>query len=202
MNGNGLMSNSVPPALPGGSSPNTSLDSINSQSVLFKHDRMYRHKVMHINYTSYDVRRDVDFISTGTAGRCNDVMVLAPETVRIYGHPFWYARVLGIYHVNVVYTGEGNTNFLPRRLDFLWVRWYELEDRLDMSRLHRLSFPPTSDSHSFGFLDPDNVLRACHIIPVYQEGLACQIGPGLSCCGQEHDHTDWNSYNVNRWVVF
>jgi hypothetical protein len=107
-------------ALPNASFPNT-LDATNWQSVIFKHDHMYKHKVMHVNYTSYDVRRGVDLISTGTAGGCNDVMVLAPETIQLYGHPFWYAHVLGIYHVNVVYTGEGNTDFLPRQLEFLWV---------------------------------------------------------------------------------
>jgi hypothetical protein len=189
-----------PPTLLGSSHPNASLDPTEWQGVLFKHDRMYKHKIMHINYTSYNIRRGVDVISTGTTGGCNNVMVLAPETIRLYGHPFWYARVLGIYHVNVIYTGEGNTDFLPRRLEFLWVRWYELEDQLGVGRLDRLSFLPSSDNHSFGFLDPDDVLRACHVIPVYREGLTCQNGPGLSCCSQEHDHTDWRSYNISRWV--
>jgi hypothetical protein len=189
------------PALLGSSSPNASHDSTNWQAVIFKHDRMYKHKTMRINYTSYDVRRDVDVVSTSATGKCN-VMVLVPENIRLYGHPFWYARVLEIYHVNVIYTGEGNTDFLPRRLEFLWVRWYELEDQLDMSRSHRLSFPPSSDNDSFGFLDPDDVLRACHIIPVYREGLACENGPGLSCCSQDHDHTDWKSYNINRYLIY
>ena len=152
---------------------------------------------MRINYTSYDVRRDEDVIHTG---KCSNVMALAPASIRLHGHPFWYARVLGIYHVNVIYIGEGNANYLPRRLDFLWVRWYVLEDEPDTGRLDRVSFPPLSDDLSFGFLDPDDVLRACHIIPVFREGLACENGPGLSFCDQDHDHKDWKSYVINRWA--
>ena len=201
-NTNGKTLNDSLPTLLNASSSDISpsIDTADWQSVIFKHDRMYKHKTMHINYTSYDVRRDVDVISTSTTEEYSNVMVLAPETICLYGHPFWYARVLGIYHVNVVYIGEGNTDFLPRRLEFLWVRWYELEDQPGISRLDRLSLPPPSDSYSFGFLDPDDVLRACHTIPVYREGLACQNGPGLSCCSQEHAHTDWKSYVINRWA--
>jgi hypothetical protein len=102
-------------------SHDNSLASTNWQAVIFQHDRMYKHKIMHINYTSYDVRRDEDIVYIGARGQCNNVMVLAPAHIRLHGHPFWYARVLGIYHTNVIYTGEGNADFLPRRLEFLWV---------------------------------------------------------------------------------
>ena len=190
---------------PGTSSPNTSLDP-SWEAVLFKHDRMYKHNVMRINYTTYDVRRDEDVIHAGSTGTGNysNIMTLAPATCRELGqenrHPFWYARVMAIYHVNVVYIGEGNADFLPRRLDFLWVRWYELLDHEDWSpqRLDRVSFMDVADEHAFGFLDPDDVLRACHIIPAFREGLACDIGPGLTCCAFNHDHTDWKAYIVNR----
>jgi hypothetical protein len=32
---------------------------------------------------------------------------------------FCYAHVLGIFHANVMYLGEGTKDFAPRRLDFL-----------------------------------------------------------------------------------
>jgi hypothetical protein len=188
------------PGLPSTSSHDNSPGSADWQAVIFHHDRMYKHKIMHINYTSYDVRQDQDIVYIGTRGQCNNVMVLAPEHIRLYGHPFWYARVLGIYHANVIYIGEGNADFLPRQLEFLWVRWYELEDQPETSQLARISFPPSSDDHSFGFLDPNDILRACHVIPLFRLGLACKNGPGLSSCGEDHDHTDWESYIANRWV--
>ena len=105
------------PGLPGSSSYNNSLGLTDWQAVIFKHDRMYKHKIMCINYTSYDIRQDDDVIYTGTRGQCNNVMVLALAHIRLYGHPFWYARVLGIYHISVIYTSEGNANFAsPARI--------------------------------------------------------------------------------------
>ena len=37
------------------------------------------------------------------------------------GHPFKYARVLGVYHVNAVYIGPGSTDYQPCQIEFLWV---------------------------------------------------------------------------------
>ncbi|KAF9465527.1 hypothetical protein BDZ94DRAFT_1345938 [Collybia nuda] len=35
-------------------------------------------------------------------------------------HPFVYARVLGIYHANVIYVGSGMVKYTPSRMDFLF----------------------------------------------------------------------------------
>jgi len=59
------------------------------------------------------------------------------------------------------------------------VQWYELEDQPEASQLAHISFPPLSDDRSFRFLDSDDVLQACHVIPLFQLGLACKNGPGL-----------------------
>lgn len=165
---------------------------------------------MRANYTSYDVRRDEDIIRAGTHGQSN-IMVLAPESadIRAAGHEgphaFWYARVLGIYHANVIYVGDGNADYSPRRLEFLWVQWYELEDYdagWSPRRLDRVSLPPVADEHSLGFLNPDDVLRSSHIIPLFREGLACEKGSGLSCCDLDHDHEDWKMYVINQCVLY
>ncbi|KAF8519857.1 hypothetical protein JB92DRAFT_1967490 [Gautieria morchelliformis] len=38
-------------------------------------------------------------------------------------HPFWYARVLGVFHANIILrSSQGLTP--PTRLEFLWVRWF------------------------------------------------------------------------------
>jgi hypothetical protein len=106
---------------------------VNWEDVLFKHDQMYKHNLMHINHTTYNVCRDQDVVRVGARGS-SDVMVLAAEREDLGSsspseqHPFKYARVLGIYHVNVIYIGEKNADYSPRRLEFLWVWWWELED--------------------------------------------------------------------------
>jgi hypothetical protein len=176
----------------------------NWQAVLFKHDRMYKHNIMRINFTTYDVRRDEDVIHSGTHAQSN-VMVLNPETsdTLLSGadnhHPFWYARVLGIYHANVIYIGEGNTDYSPHRLEFLWVRWYELTDNnagWGSRKLDAVSFSSMTREDSFGFLNPDDVIRASHVIPCMKEGVARRDGTGLSHCAQ--DHADWKLYYINR----
>lgn len=166
-------------------------------SVLLRNDRMYRHSIMRINYTTYDVRRDEDVIHTGTS-HCN-VMVLSSDTSTSNGHPFWYARVLGIFHANVIYIGQGNNDYSPRRLEFLWVRWYEVEHHAKHTHeLDRVHFPSVAHSDSFGFLDPADVLRSCHVIPLAKMGLKYPVsGVGISALSQ--DDKDWNAYVINRY---
>jgi hypothetical protein len=90
----------------------------NWQAVLFKHDHMYGHGIMRINFTTYDVHRNDDIIHSGTHAQSN-VMVLNPHysdplhSGTDNHHLFWYAHILGVYHANVIYIGEGNTDYSP-----------------------------------------------------------------------------------------
>jgi hypothetical protein len=73
-------------------------------SFLFKHDRMYQHNLLRINFTSYDVRRSQDAVNAHIL-HCN-IMVLnrdGDDDDNTSDHLFRYAWVLGTYHVNVVY---------------------------------------------------------------------------------------------------
>jgi hypothetical protein len=89
-------------------------------------------------------------------------------------HHFLYARVLGGYHVNAIYTGPGMHDFESRRFDFLWVRWFEVvnpgSSGWSNSKLDSVRFPPMNENRSFGFVDPKDVLRGCHILPVFAKG--------------------------------
>ena len=114
-------------------------------------------------------------------------------------HPFWYARVLGIFHANIIYTGTGMVDYLPRRLEFLWVRWYERDNTpagWRSMRLDRVHFLPIDHEDAFGFIDPADVLRSSHIIPAYAGGKLRQDGVGISHLSQ--DFRDWRAYYVNR----
>ncbi|KAF8219615.1 hypothetical protein L208DRAFT_1338968 [Tricholoma matsutake] len=120
---------------------------------------------MWINYTRYDIHRNEDVIHIGTSRHCN-IMMLNPTympggSAPGDSHLFCYARVLGIFHANVMYIGTGNTDYHPRRLEALWVRWYKLESgnvTWSMRMLDCVSFLPVNDENAFGFLDPSDVL--------------------------------------------
>jgi hypothetical protein len=168
------------------------------QAVLLKQDRIYRHHIMRIYHTTYDVRRDEDVLHTNTS-HCN-VMVL--DSSSPLEHPFRYAQVLGIYHANVIYIGNGDViDYQPRRLEFLWVRWYQVDDPSggwDVKRLDRVRFPPMNREDSFGFLDPADVLRSCHIVPAFSRGRVHADGIGISHLAK--DSNDWKAYYINRLV--
>ena len=173
-------------------------DTPNPDQLLFKHDWMYEHNILRINYTTYDVRRKQDTINPTTPHR--DIMVLA-ENDDASDHPYLYARVIGIFHVNVVYTGGPVVDYRPRKLEFLWVRWFEHDTNAPLSswahsRLDRLHFPPMAREDAFGFLDPADVIRGCHIIPAFAANKRYADGKGLSRCAM--DCRDWRSYYVNR----
>ena len=82
-------------------------------------------------------------------------------------HPFWYARVIGIFHADVKYCdGE------PEKMDFLWVHWYgrDMTHRSGWRarRLPRIGLLEEGHPEAFGFLDPNDVLRASHLIPSFK----------------------------------
>ncbi|KZP08058.1 hypothetical protein FIBSPDRAFT_965136 [Athelia psychrophila] len=82
-----------------------------AKHLFFKSDRLYRHNLLQVNYTTYDVRRKRDSINPRTSHR--DVMVLSGEE-NSSAHPYLYARVIRIFHANVIYTGPGTTGYRPR----------------------------------------------------------------------------------------
>lgn len=163
--------------------------------VLFKDNRMYSHKLARFYYTTYDIRRSEDIINPRTS-HC-DVMLLAPRAAEVATsfHPFLYARVLGIFHVNVIYNGPGMISYEPMRFDFLWVRWFDTNQSSNLS-LDRLIFPPMASKDAFGFIDPTHVLRGCHLLPAFSEGKRHLDGIGLSRSAR--DGQEWKAYFVNR----
>jgi hypothetical protein len=145
-------------------------------SILFQNNRLYRHKACRMNFTTYDVRRSQDSLNPRTSN-C-DVMVRAQEDPTALGtHPFWYACVLGIFHVNVCQIRAGQAFREEwQSMPFLWVRWFGRSDtdtrhKINPRCLDCLGFVTEADNtEPFGFLDPTNVIRACHLIPSFCEG--------------------------------
>jgi hypothetical protein len=131
-------------------------------------------------------------------------MVLRPDGPN--PHPYWYARVIGIFHAIVDHPN------LPdgTRMDFLWVRWYgtDIDQAYDSGfkarRLHRVGFvEDTNDPESspaFGFVDPSNVIRSVYLPPVYSEGKRSDLlGPSIARLPFEGD-ADFCLYYVDLWV--
>ena len=164
---------------------------------------MYNHHLARFNYTTYDVRQAQDVINPGTDHR--DILLLANsgDTDTQLHHPFLYAHVLGIYHVNVIYTGEGMLDYKARRVEFLWVRWFEYIGSRSVgwadSKLDSVRFPPMASESAFGFVDPRDVVRGCHIVPAFASRRVHLDEVGLSRCA--HDGQDWSRYLVGWYAT-
>ena len=178
-------------------------DDIENGEVFIKNDRMYRHNLVRFNFTTYDVRRDQDVVNPNTP-HCNIILLAnRDESITETSHPFLYARVLGIYHVNVIYTSSHRRDYSPRRIDFLWVRWFRHTEDKSLAqtwrdcRLDMVHFPPVGDVDVFGFVDPRDVLRGCHIVPAFARGMVHTDGWGISSCAA--DVKDFRRYYVIRY---
>ncbi|KAF7983682.1 hypothetical protein HWV62_19591 [Athelia sp. TMB] len=164
--------------------------------VILQYECIFKHATAAFNYTTYDVRRDQDTISANTTR--NTIMTLSHEDPNDDPHPYWYARVIGIYHAMVMY-GSGP----PKRFEFLHIRWFgrdlEWPSGTAKLRLDRIGYvPPGVDSEPFGFLDPNYVLRACHLIPAFCEGKSADLlGPSSA---RDFPTGDWINYYVMRFA--
>lgn len=166
--------------------------------VLLRGDRIYEHHVFRVNYTTYDVRRNQDTFNP-RSNRCDLMMLLSPgDADEPVQHRFCYARVIGAYHANVQYIGPGLSDYNPRRLDFLHVRWFQWipPDRQRAVELDVLQFVPLDVDDAFGFIDPAEILRGCHLIPAFAKGRPHLDRAVLSPIAKECD--EWKYYYVNR----
>ncbi|KAJ7707073.1 hypothetical protein B0H16DRAFT_1345505, partial [Mycena metata] len=168
--------------------------------LLIVNNRLYRHKVLRINYTSYDLRRGQDSMNPRTHA---DIMMLAPEDSADADHTFTYARVIGVFHVDVIHNVVGaSPTAVP--IPFLWVRNFRLDRSFKggfrKRRLHRIEFVPESDPDAFGFINPDEVIRGCHLVPAFAHGPSERVPQSLARHKGEFD--DWKYHYVNLYVAF
>lgn len=175
--------------------------------IFFKNNMLYQHNIMRINYTTYDVRRAQDTINPKRDNR--DIMLLSTNYETrdpAAQHQYQYARVIGIFHVNLIYSEPATHRYQTQRMEFLWVRYFEhihnvpVQKGWSTARLDRLRFRRIDRDDAFGFLDPQQVIRACHIIPRFYSERLHSDGKGLSRCAD--DGNDWHAYYVNRYVTF
>lgn len=173
-------------------------------SLFIVNNRIYRHKILRINYTTYDVRRDQDSINPRTR---SDIMVLANDEDNT--HPYWYARVLGVFHAYAQYNDLESDDIVPEpfRIDFLWVRWYGLDSErksaggFKTKRPYCIGFIDGKDPDAFGFLDPDDVIRAVHLKPIFARGRTSDFLPSSIARRPDEFDKDWERFYVNMYVI-
>jgi hypothetical protein len=88
-------------------------------------EHLYRHHILRINYTTYDVQRSQDSINPCTHP---DIMVLSCDNeMDEDAHPYWYGRVIGVYHIEVRHTGPLSKQSSIQHLEVLHIHWFEVD---------------------------------------------------------------------------
>jgi hypothetical protein len=177
----------------------TEFTSAKRNTVVFSNNRLYRHKVLRVNYTTYDLRREQDSLNPRTHA---NVMVLSHEDDDS-AHPYWYARIIGNFHATVHFKGLASHPTIQPGLyhiDFLWVRWYGRDlthnSGWKAKRLHRLGFINSQDPGAFGFIDPKHIIRAVHLIPAYAFGTVNDLLPPSIVRSPYDNDRDWMYYYI------
>lgn len=126
-------------------------------------------------------------------------MVLAREDEAVHPHPYWYARIVGVFHVNARHGQR------VQRMDILWVRWFgrDIDEPVGWAakRLYKIGFLDSNEPGAFGFLDPDLVIRGIHLIPAFVYGQTNNLLPKSIARRPSDNETDWNWYYVNMYVI-
>ncbi|KAF6758419.1 hypothetical protein DFP72DRAFT_1065105 [Ephemerocybe angulata] len=187
---------------------NSPLD-LGTKDIHFHSECFYNHKVLQVFYSTYDCVQGTDILNPTTSRR--DFMCLRSQSNRttpLDAPKFVYGRLLGIFHVNVIYAGPGMLDYRKRRFDVVWVRWYtpvgsEVDLPWSSKSLDRIRLAPLHHDDACDFLDPGFVLRAAHVIPRFARGKVFEDAQGdgmhlYSKCARNRD--DYKEYCVNRFA--
>ena len=172
--------------------------------ICFNHGCIYKHKTARINFMTYDLRREQDLINPRTEHQ--DIMVLAHEDASCEEyHPYWYAPVIRILYADVYHTGEKSTTDEPYKMDFLWVCWFGLDEShwggWKARQLHWIGFFNSEDKWAFGFLDPNEIIQAVHLIPAFTHGLIDNLpSDSLAHHSEDEYYEEWKYHYVHMYV--
>ena len=134
-----------------------------------------------------------------------DIMMVMPDWddstgASPSGHPFHYARVLGIFHADIISIlpdGEASV----QKLEFLWVHWYQRDVAYKAGFqhrcLHHLELASVDSPSACGFLNPDNVIWGIHLIPGFAHGLRTVPAHGSTTPTFDSPGLDWRYYYMN-----
>ncbi|KAK0207344.1 hypothetical protein IW262DRAFT_1469585 [Armillaria fumosa] len=165
---------------------NDEFTDLHRQNLIIIDNCLYSHQILRINYTTYDAHWNQDSINPHTH---SDIMTLSPSTEADLDsdndvRPYLYARVIGIFHAT--------------------VQWYAFDSSIPSGfrakHLPCIGFLAGDDPQAFGFVDPNNVLRASHVMPAYIYGQTSDILPPSICRRYDENDMDWAHYYVDIFV--
>ena len=158
---------------------------------------LYRHKTLELRYTTYDMRGGKDKMYQR---HHPDVMVLSDGE----DHPYLYGRILDLFHVEVINNGPNSLlgEDTPAMLQMAWIRWFKLDTSRGESGFHSLQYPTISfykgdEPDAFGFIHPDEIIRAVHLIPSFRFGHTGEYLGSPSEGRPKGEVDDWRYFKVN-----
>jgi hypothetical protein len=165
--------------------------------VIIVNNQLFRHPILRVNSTTYDMRRMQDTIKPAVHPF---VMYLSPYENSPF--PYEFAAVIGIFHTFIIDNRPTARSSSRKLVQLLWIRRMELDLKhksgWKAQRLHRVRFIPTSTGDAFGFLDPNDIIRGVHLIPAFASGQTTELlEPALSI-QYEENKKDWVEYYVNQ----
>jgi len=148
---------------------------------------------------TYDLRRGQDSLNSRTHA---NFMTLSHEDDEGDGYPYWFGRIIGVFHAMVQHSGPDSSSLEPQRMEFLWVRWYgralEHHGGWKAKHLHQIGFVDSTDPAAFGFLDPREVIRGIHLIPAFMFGQTSKLLSRSPMARDKNENDkDWHGYYVS-----
>jgi hypothetical protein len=134
-----------------------------------------------------------------------DIMILSDDEE----HPYLYGRVLDLFHVDVKNNGPSSMLEVDAivTVPFAWVRWFRLDTHghcqsgFSHLRYPSVSFYDCGHPNAFGFIHPDEIVRAVHLIPRFRFGHTADYLSVPSDAHPEGQEDDWMHFSVNLWVM-
>ena len=93
----------------------------------------------------------------------------------------------------------------PVLKEVLWVHQFRRDKSyragFKQKHLHHLEFLPSNVDSNFGFLDPDEVINASHLIPTFSYGATEEFlnGESFGCAPGELD--DYHYFYINMYSI-
>lgn len=118
--------------------------------------------------------------------------------------PYLYGHVVDVFHFHVRENVEGRLSE-PRMLEAVFLHYME-QDRTyrsgwEAKRLPRVLYLPHTDPHAFGCIDPNDIIRAAHIHPVFSGDKTEAFLPDKSVARPDGYPTeDYRRYYVGVYV--
>jgi hypothetical protein len=167
--------------------------------IRIESNTIYQQKTLHLQYTTYDMQEGCDKVYKRNFP---DVMLISDDT----DHPYMYARIIGLFHAQVTNTSSNAlVNEEAAIVQMAWVRWFKLDGLSTGAGFKGLRYPSVSfydRSHpdAFGFIHPDEIIRAAHLIPRFTAGQTLEYMPSMSEAGSDGNIMEWKHFNVNVYV--